>query len=175
MTTTSKKVLLVEENGVDLHDATEVNFDASEMTFSGVGWDADNVKDGILEAKSLAIDVPRFTVPLIMNSNMSNGDWITYSNLTPDSSVIIPFESYLKEVTWSNSRSGVSFDFEYYHNGRDTTKILTQEVRNSSDASGVFANINQLLHQGDVLDIKYVDQGLNCSDLVMLLMFRAAG
>ena len=49
MTTPSRKVLMVEESGAELSDATELPFDAEKMTFSGSGIAADNVRDAVLE------------------------------------------------------------------------------------------------------------------------------
>jgi len=135
------------------------------------GFTADEVQSAIEEARQIALDLPVYTIPLIMNGTMSNGDWITYSNLTPDNSIRIPIKSELKAFTYDNTRTSVDFDMEFYLNGRTTTKYATREVRNV-DYGGIFTGLSDPFDPGDTLDIKYVDQGTNASDLTVILFFR---
>jgi hypothetical protein len=58
-----------------------------------------NVQEAIEYAKLNAEGFPRAGLPLVMNSTVSDGDWISYSNLTP--TVPIPFATKTKinEIT----------------------------------------------------------------------------
>ena len=136
------------------------------------GFSADQAQAAIVEARNSAISLPRFPIILVMNGTISNGDWITYSNLTPNISIIIPSKCELREVTWSNSNTSVEFDLEFYKNGRTSTKYATREVRSGSTSAGQFLSLSDAFDATDTLDIKYVDRGTNASDLVIVLFFQ---
>lgn len=135
------------------------------------GFSAEDTQAAIEEAKATAAGLPRFTLPLIYNGTVSNGDWITYSNLTPNARIILPVKCRLQEVSWSNSRSSADFDYDLYKNGRGTGTLLdTLEIRNLQ--YGYFTSINQDFNAGDIIDIEYIDQGTNASDLCTILYFQ---
>ena len=167
------KVLVGEVDGEEFYTPTERILLAKDCKFAAVGFNSTDSEEAIKEAKSVSISLPRYSIPLIWNGGMSNGDWVTYSNLTPDARVVIPFDCILQEITWSNSSSNRSFDIEFYKNGRNTTKYHTEEVRNSSNEYGAFPDLNHSFDAGDIIDLKYVDQGLNASDFVLVLFFQA--
>jgi len=147
---------------------------ASSLPFtddSGV-FTSKNTKDAIFEALNTSVSLPRFPVILVMNGTVSNGDWITYSNLTPSASIIIPTKCELRELTWSNRNSSVEFDLEFYKNGRATTAYETREVRSGSATNGQFTGLDDSFDALDTLDIKYIDQGSNASDLVLVIFFQ---
>ena len=147
---------------------------ASSVPFdnNGTNFDSSNAQDAIEESLLTSISLPRFPINLVMNGTMSNGDWVTYSNLVPASSVIIPAKCELREITWSNTRTSVEFDLEFYKNGRTTTKYVTRSVSSGAESSGQFLSLSDPFDATDTIDIKYIDQGTNASDLVIVLFFQ---
>jgi len=145
---------------------------ARSIPFEDENFDSDNAEDAIVESLNTSISLPRFPVILVMNGTMSNGDWITYSSLTPSAPIIIPTKCELREITWSNSRTSVEFDLEFYKNGRGTTAYATREVRSGGASKGQFLSLSDAFDALDTLDIKYIDQGTNASDLVLVLFFQ---
>lgn len=134
------------------------------------GFSAERVQPAIEEAKATAVGLPRFTLPLIYNSTLSNGDWISYNNLTPNSRIILPIACKVQEFSWSNTRSSADFDLDFYKNGRPGTFLQTFEVRN--DLYGYFTSVDESFVAGDILDIEYVDQGTNAADLCIVLFIQ---
>lgn len=126
-----------------------------------------NVQQALEEIDATA-RLPVYPLQLVMNGTMSNGDWITYSNLTPNATIIIPVKSQLSSLTWVNTSTSREFDLEFYKNGRGTTKYATREVRSGANKSGYFTGLTDSFNAGDTLDIKYIDQGSNASDLVIV-------
>jgi hypothetical protein len=145
---------------------------AKNNTFDNTsnGFSASDVQMAIEEAKATAAGLPRFTISLVWNGTVSNGDWVSYDNLTPDSRIILPVKCRLNELAYSNANTDRSFDLGLYKNGRPGTLLDTLEVRNSQN--GYFTSLNQDFNIGDYLDIKYVDKGNNASDLVLVLFIQ---
>lgn len=119
------------------------------------------------------LSFPRYSIVLIYNGNVSNGDFLTYSNTIPNTDPCVPVKSNLKEVTWVNSNTNVSFDIEFRKNGRTTTPFYTYQTRNNTDGRGIILpNVTQFI-QGDCISLKYIDQGTNCQDMAVTLFFQA--
>ena len=130
---------------------------------------SEDVKAAIIEARDTAQGIAaRFTLTLISNGWVSDDEWITYSELTPDIWIQLPFKCELMEYTWANKKTNRSFDLEFYKNGLNNSDIfLTEQIRNQE--YGYRTGINTMLNAGDRVRIKYKDQGNNCSDLVVVL------
>jgi len=125
-------------------------------------------------AKQNAEGFPRAGLPLVYNGTLGNGDWISYSNLTPDTPIVFPVRSKIKEVTWANdpSRDNRDFDLEFYRNGEAAGDLYwTYQVRSSAEHYGFVDGRNDIFEAGDFMRIKYIDQGLNCADLVVVIWF----
>ena len=166
------KVSVLELNGEEYDTPTERILQAKDARFSASGFLADEAEAAIVEAKGAAISLPRFPIICVMNGTVSNNDWLAYSNLTPDASIVIPTKCELREVTWSNSSSNRSFDFVFYKNGRGTTPYATRSVRNSAAAYGAFSGLADAFSAGDTLDVRYADQGLNLNDAAIVFFFQ---
>jgi len=165
------KILVGEINGEEKTVPTEKLLAAADCFFASEGIAATDAEEAIKEVKAGADAKPRYTVPCIMNGIMGNDDWITYSNLTPDSEIVVPFDSILEEVTYANSRNSVEFDIEFYKNTRVGTPYATREVRSGSENNGIIVT-NDSFAAGDRLNMKYKDQGTNAADLVLMVFFR---
>lgn len=118
------------------------------------------------------ISLPRFAIPLLMNSGLSGGDWITYSELLPDSRILVPQKSILRDIVWCNRNTSVEFDMKFYKNGRTGTPYIIREVRSGALSYGAFYDQEDSFVRGDLLDIKYIDRGSNASDLSVILYFQ---
>ena len=145
---------------------------AESVPFEDENFTSKNTQDAIIEAKQNAEGFPRAGIPLINNGVQGNGDWIAYSNLTPSVEIIFPVKTKLNEITWSNDRDDVEFDLEIYKNGTSDPgdKVATYNINSSTnERSGFIDGISLEFEAGDWIRIKYIDQGTNTSDLVILL------
>lgn len=149
-----------------LKTAINNTFDNSSNSFL-----ATNVQTAIEEAKATAQGFPRFSVTLMANGAQGNGNWITYNELLPNAKIVFPVNTKLNEITFSNNNSDVEFDLQIFKNG-----ILAGNlVYTASFNTGVgvdFASISSInidFVAGDWIRIKYIDQGDNTSDLVVVL------
>lgn len=142
---------------------------APAIPFEDAGFAADNVQAAIIEAKQNAEGFPRAGISLISNGTQGNGDWVTYSELTPDVVITFPVNTKINELTWANSKTGVNFDLEFYKNGIAAGNLFyTFSVPDSGAVNyGYVASLNYTFSAGDYMRIKYIDQGNNTSDLVV--------
>jgi len=110
---------------------------------------------------------PRFTLTLINNGTVSNNQWITFSELTPDVWIQFPLDCEIKEFTFDNSRSNTSFDLEFYKNSTVGAPYRTLSIVTTQ--YGYYSGWSDSFNAGDRLRIRYTDQGVNASDLVCVL------
>lgn len=166
------KVLIVEKNGTELDAHEEMAFLPENMPFSTDGFTSDNVKSAVEEVKTYSQGFPRAGIVLVFNGTVGNNDWISFSSLTPDTPIVFAVKTKLEEFSWSNnvSNNGRSFDLEFYKNGITSNDLIyTYSVRDSENSYGYASGLEYTFNPGDYLRIKYVDQGLNCSDMNITL------
>lgn len=116
---------------------------------------------------------PRAGLPLVNNGSQNNNDWITYSNLTPDAKITFPVKTRINEVTFANSNSDVEFDIQVYKNGIAGGNLVDTWSFDTGPGIdfGSLSNIDLDLEIGDWIRLKYIDQGTNTSDLVLVVYF----
>ena len=131
---------------------------------------AENVKDALDEISNIA-DVAIFTIPLVYNGTISSDRFISYSNLTPNSPIVVPINSEFLGFTFSNSRNGADFGLEFRINTTTGTAFYSVSKTNTRFFSD--NNPSQLFTAGDIITVKYLDQGGNSNDVVIVLTFRA--
>jgi len=148
--------------------AQSVPFESEPTRLNGFPDTVLTTQDAIEYAKQNAEGFPRAGIPLIFNGTAGNGDWISYSNLTPNVPIIFPVKTKLSELTWANNNGDRDFDLEFYEQD-GTTYIDKLEVRNSPEKYGYFENMTYIFDAGTGLRIKYIDQGKNCKDLCVVL------
>ena len=147
--------------------AESVPFDTDNNDFPS---SVEDVQAAIEYAKQNAEGFPRAGVPLISNGTMSNNEWLTYSELTPERKIIFPVKTKINEITWDNNNGNVSFDLEFYKNGTSPSDLFwTYEVRNNANGWAYVTGLNFQFEAGDWIRIKYKDKGANCVDMVMVL------
>lgn len=106
---------------------------------------------------------PRF---FSMNGTVSDGNWISISNLLSDYKYVFTEGVRLIGIEWSNgSGDNRDFDLVFYKNGTDVGNIVrTYSVRSSTYDYGYDTGWNNDFALGDYMVVKYVDQGNNVSD-----------
>lgn len=124
------------------------------------------------EKGQLALDTPRYTILLTHNSRVNNGTFIGYQSTIPGDStpVIIPVASQILEFTFSNIKNA-DYTLEFRKNSTTATPFYTISKTNTQ----FFADttIDETFSSGDEIYVKYVDDGTNASDAVILLTFKA--
>lgn len=136
------------------------------------GFTATNTQEAIEEARNTATGLLVYAVSIIRNGSMSNGDWLGKGELLSNTpSYVAPRNLQFIGLSWGNASPNVDFDLEFYKNGRATTKFRTYEARNLQ--YGFAYGWDNAFSAGDILDIKYIDQGDNASDFVVDLLFKA--
>ena len=146
--------------------AKSVPFDNSSNDFTST-----DVQSAIEEAKLTATGKIRFTLSFAMNGVVSNGNWITISELIPAHLYILTVNCKMKGISWSNQNANVDFDIEFYKNGTNASNLFrTYQVRNLTYSYE--NNWNDLFSAGDYIRMKYIDQGDNASDFSGFLWFE---
>lgn len=144
-------------------------FDGSDAT---PAFTAENVKDGIIEARETAQGKARVSIPCIWNGTVSNGAWVGYSNLVPSdlSPIILPWNCTLREVSFSANRTSMDGEMDFYKNGTATGDIVYTETFSNVNRTKVFLP-DEDFSAGDLLRMRWVDQGQNPRDLALILFF----
>jgi hypothetical protein len=137
------------------------------------GFESTDVQAAIEEATTLGASLSRFQITCVMNTIVTNNDWITYSSFTPDARIRFPINAKLTEISWDNRRSGVSFDLEFYRYEADGTPypvnpFYTYEARNI-DYGDIAENLNYDFLKSDYIRILFKDKGWNPNDFVLNL------
>lgn len=138
------------------------------------GFTATDVQAAIIEAKSDAVNLPRYSIVTTFNGSVSNNQWLGYGNLLPGDQVpiLIPVRSRLKELTFSSAGDGtVDGRLDLYKNGLLVGDIFYQGSFVNENKK-TFSNIDQLFEAGDTLVGRWVDQGDNPSDAAIVYFFQ---
>jgi len=158
--------LTTEYSANQLRTAVNNSFDNSTN-----GFVSTNVQAAIEEAQSTALGKLVFVVSINRNGSMSGGDWFGRSEVLPNTaSFVCPTNMQFIGISWSNANSNCDFDLEFYKNGRTTTKFRTYQARNLT--LGYAYGWADSFSAGDYIDVKYIDQGDNVSDMGLDLFFK---
>lgn len=137
---------------------------------------AQNVQDAIEEVYQNAPGKQaRFTLTLLNNSTLSNGQRFGYSELLPNVPVIVPRKCRLKEITFSNQNATTDAQFRIYARTPTAsptpsgTLLYTWNLTNS--LSAFLTGLDLLFQAGQEVLINFVDTGDNPSDAAMVLFF----
>lgn len=134
------------------------------------GFESDNVQEAIEEVLELA-DAAIYTIPLVYNGTLSGTQFISYSNLTPDSPIVIPKKSSFVGFTFSNSRTGADYTINLRNNTTTGTPFYTTSKTNTQFFAETLAT-PEPFEAGDTISVQYADNGTNGSDGVWLLTFK---
>lgn len=153
--------------------AESIPFDNSTAQFDS---DPENVQEAIDaggDKAQVALDTPRYSIPLIYNGTLSNNEFIGYSNLLPGDStpIVVPIDSILEEYTFSNNSSTADYGIELRKNSTVATPFNT--VSKDNTQFFVESGIGESFNQGDTIYVKYIDEGSNARDVGIVLIFKA--
>jgi len=125
------------------------------------------------EKAQTALDTPRYTILLQNNGTVSDNTFIGYNSLIPGDAtpVIVPVQSEFLEFTFSNARTDADYTLEFRRNTLVGTPFFSVSKVNVQFFSQ--DNIDEPFNAGDQIYVKYIDDGTNASDAVILLTFRA--
>lgn len=167
------KVLISERNSTELGFQEEYALIPSNIPLTAAGLDATDLQEGVEELSNLTgpLVVP---IPLVFNGTLGGGDFIGYSNLIPgdDTPVISPITGTFVGYTWSNNKSTCDFALEFRKNSTTGTPFYTWSVDNTQTAD-ITIPTPESFSSGDAIYIKYIDEGLNASDAVIILKFKS--
>ncbi len=133
---------------------------------------AENVKEGIIEARNSAPGKARAPINLQHNGTLGNGFWHGYDSLIPSDAtpIILPWNCTLTEYTFSNKRTSVDGVMEFYKNGTSGGNIVyTINFSNVNKTLVAYPDLDFVA--GDLLRLRWVDTGQNPSDVSSMLFF----
>ena len=125
------------------------------------GFISKDVQRAIEETRISAEGLPRAGCRSTYNSTISANQWLGPSELLSNTPLLkIPIKIRLNEISWANQNINVSFQIEFYKNGKlATDKFYTMTVVSPNDGTG-YVDINSLnftFNAGDVIRAKYRD------------------
>lgn len=175
------RVPILERDGVDLVDFEEGS-DSEQIQCGGLTstesmqfQDADvpsNVSlQKLNEGAGFGI-VGRYALPLIYNGTLSDGTFIGYLNTVNglDTPIIIPRDSVLKDLTFSNRNSNADYTLYLRKNSPTATPFHT--ITKTNTASFTELDIDESFLAGEAIYIEYQDDGQNANDAVIVLFLR---
>jgi len=141
----------------------------------GTGFQSTNVHDAIIEAKDIAAGFSRAGLPLTMNGTVSNGSWITFTELLANPRILFALKTRITEITWNNNNVNLgAFDFVFYRDGQLVGNLIYTYSAPAGDRTagyGYFTFPTNLdFNPGQSLYIKCVrPSGTALSDLALVL------
>lgn len=138
---------------------------------SGSDLTSTNVEDAIKEAADVA-NAAVFTIPLIYNGTLSGTQFVSYSNLTPNSPIVIPVNSVFVGFTYSNANTGADYTMNFRNNTNAGTPFFTVSKVNTQFFAETLITPESFT-AGDFISVEYVDDGTNSNDGVWVLTFKA--
>lgn len=176
------RVIVVEDNGVELGFQTELDLDANNTDFdpTGTGFSATTVQSAIVESKDLAIELPRFPLSAIHNGTLSDGQLVGVNNLV-NNPLVIPVKSQVAEITYyQNGGSSRDGQLRFYRNSETAPNLFfTWTFNNTETAVAESTNAggsdftSPTFNQGDELLIYFDDNGSNPVDVSILVYMQA--
>jgi hypothetical protein len=143
------------------------------------GFVATDTQTAIEEAK-LTGGVQRFTISLLHNSSLTNGQRMGFSEVLPNTPVILPKNAQLKELTFSNNSTVADARFDIYRrptplatNVPGGTATLLQQWTITNSLTAILTGMSHAFTAGQELLIVFVDTGDNPSDVSMICFFQA--
>lgn len=143
---------------------------------TGTAYDSDvlNVQDALELTQTLA-DAGRYALVLQHNGSVSDGTFIGYDSLIPGdaSPIIFPEPCTIFEFTFTNNRATADYTLEFRKNSTVATPFYSVSKVNTQFFADTI--IEEDFAAGDQIYIKYVDDGTNAQDVVMVLFMQNTG
>jgi len=149
--------------------AIALPFDGSEAV---PPFTAENARDGIIEARDTASGKARAHRMFQHNGNLNNNFWHGYSNLIASDTtpMIIPWDCELKEFTFAANRNSMDGRMDFYLNGLAAGDII-YSIQFNNVPFTLIDTPNLSFSAGDLLRLRWVDQGQNPRDVVSTFDF----
>ena len=159
---------------------------ARSIPFDGSGaspvFATTNVQDAIIEARESSLGAARVTIVTTFNGNVSNNQWLGYSELMPGNEVPIriPWNCVLKEISVSYRNSfliviplGELVDgvLNIYKNGTAAGDIIYQNTFTNQAGGKIISGLSLTFAAGDLLRGRWTDSGDNPSDMAIVYSF----
>ena len=163
-------VMEFKDQDTDNSDSTYKLFDlrnALTNFFSFSGWSSSNVRDAIVESKTLAVDQTRTHRVFQHSGIMTDGFWHGYQDVLNsfDTPLVIPWDCTLKEYVISNAESNVSGQMDFYLNGTSACDIVHSITYTSMNRSQInYPDIN--MSSGDLLRLRWSSNGNSPRDVI---------
>jgi len=142
------------------------------------GFLATDTQSAIEEAANSAA-AQRFTIALENNSSLSNNQRVGSSALLPNTPIVIPKDSVLKEITFANDSANADARFDIYRRPTPLssatpggTATLLQQWTITNSLTGVLSGMSHAFTAGQELLIIFIDTGDNPSDVSMNCFFQ---
>ena len=153
---------------------------AASTPFIGAGFEADNVQDGIIEAKSDAIKLPRFAVDAVHNATLSDGQLVGVTNLV-NVPLVIPVKSQIAEITfYQDGGANKDGQYRFYQNTETPSELFfTWTLNNTTTAVAESTQVggsdftSPTFDSGDLLRIYFDDTGANHQDVAIFVYLQA--
>ena len=172
------KVAILEIDGTEYDIPVEHKLLAEEVPFdnSSNGYDSTDVQAAIEESKNDAVNLQRFTLSLIHNGTLSDGQAVRWSGLNNNAEVVIPAKSVIREITFSNTNLADA-DFRFYKNTVTAPNLFFTWTAIRSDKTKIAKGqgvdfTSPTFNSGDIIEIRFDKQGTNTTDLVMALFWQ---
>jgi hypothetical protein len=134
------------------------------------GFTATDTQAAIEESYQYAEGFPRAGIRSIYNSTVGNNSWLGPSELLPNTPLlVVPVNTKINEISWSNQTANVQFRIQFRLNSRTGTIFYTLTVTSPNPGYGIATGINYSLSAGDSIHAQYLDDGTNMSDADLIL------
>ena len=135
----------------------------------GTTFDAENLQDAVVEAKDIAVNLPRFPVGAVHNATLSDGQLVGVSNLV-NVPLVIPIKCVLAEITfYQDGGANKDGQYRFYRNEETAPNLFfTWTLNNTTSATAEGFGVDftsPTFSAGDFLLIYYDDTGQNHSDV----------
>lgn len=171
------KFLIGEKDGVEFGGAAEYVPEAVDITIddSTLPYSASTVFDAIAATSTVAF-AAIFPIVLQHNGSVGNGTFFGYSNLISglDTPIVVPVDSTLDNFTFSNKNSSADYTIEFRKNTTGGSAFYSVSKTNTSSFVDTLGS-PEPFSAGDLIYVKYVDNGSNASDVGLVLNFKATG
>lgn len=143
------------------------------------GFLATEVQTAIEEAK-LTGGVQRFSITSINNGTLTNNQRVGYSESLPNTPIVIPKASILKEITFANSATNADARFDIYRRPTPLssptpggTAVLLQQWTITNSLTGLLTGLNFSFSAGEEILMVFIDTGDNPTDAAVMFFFQA--
>lgn len=171
--------IVVNDGSADLNITNALVFiqypsQANKILFDNTsnGFTANESQSAIEEAQATAEGKARYTIILTHNGTVGGGTFFGYTELIPgnNSPIIIPKNSLMEELTFTNNKTGADYTIELRKNSTTATPFHT--ISKTNTQYFIEDGINESFSAGDRIYIKYVDDGSNARDAAIMLFMR---